>query len=116
MKIRFGYDLIYGVPSPAPMVLMLHSQPNSTQVLIRPDDMRVFPEVPLSFYFDSFGNSCTRLEAPAGTIRITADGIMEDSGMPEADLDMALLRGAGFSTVQFRRTDSLVDAILAIKN
>jgi transglutaminase-like putative cysteine protease len=84
MKIRFGYDLIYGVPSPAPMVLMLHSQPNSTQVLISPDDMRVFPEVPLSFYFDSFGNSCTRLEAPAGTIRITADGIMEDSGIPEA--------------------------------
>ena len=28
----------------------------------------------------------------------------------------ALLRGAGFSTVHFRRTDSLVDAILAIKN
>jgi acetylserotonin N-methyltransferase len=27
-----------------------------------------------------------------------------------------LLRGAGFSTVEFRRTDSLVDAILAIKN
>ena len=28
----------------------------------------------------------------------------------------ALLQGAGFSTVQFRRTDSLVDAILAVKN
>jgi len=28
----------------------------------------------------------------------------------------ALLRGVGFSTVQFRRTDSLVDAILAIKS
>ncbi len=28
----------------------------------------------------------------------------------------ALLRGAGFSTVQFRRTGSLVDAILAVKN
>jgi acetylserotonin N-methyltransferase len=28
----------------------------------------------------------------------------------------AVLRGAGFSTVQFRRTDSIVDAILAIKN
>ena len=28
----------------------------------------------------------------------------------------ALLRGAGFSTVQFRRTDSLVDAILAVKS
>jgi acetylserotonin N-methyltransferase len=28
----------------------------------------------------------------------------------------SLLRGAGFSTVQFRRTDSLVDAILAIKH
>jgi acetylserotonin O-methyltransferase len=28
----------------------------------------------------------------------------------------ALLQGAGFATVQFRRTDSLVDAILALKN
>jgi acetylserotonin N-methyltransferase len=28
----------------------------------------------------------------------------------------ALLRGVGFSAVQFRRTDSLVDAILATKS
>jgi transglutaminase-like putative cysteine protease len=85
MRIRFGYELVYGVPQPAPMVLMLHSQPNQTQVLVRPDVMRVFPEVPLAFYFDAFGNSCTRLEAPAGTLRITADGIMEDPGIPEPE-------------------------------
>jgi transglutaminase-like putative cysteine protease len=84
MKIRFGYDLIYAVPQPSPMVLMLHSQPNRLQRLIARDEMRVSPSIPLSFYTDGFGNTCTRLQAPAGNLRITADGILEDCGMPEA--------------------------------
>jgi transglutaminase-like putative cysteine protease len=84
MKIRFGYDLIYAVPQASPMILMLHSQPNPLQRLLMPDLMRVLPAVPLSFYIDGFGNQCTRLTAPAGTLRVTADAIIEDCGLPEA--------------------------------
>jgi transglutaminase-like putative cysteine protease len=84
MKIRFGYELIYGVPQSAPMVLMLHVQPSGTQRLIKPDSMVTYPQAPLCTYVDSFGNVCTRLEAPAGTLRVTGDGIMEDCGQPEA--------------------------------
>jgi transglutaminase-like putative cysteine protease len=83
MKIRFGYELVYGVPQPTPMILMLHSQPNYGQRLLQPDLMRTHPSVPLLFYADAFGNTCSRVDAPAGTLRVTADALMEDSGMPE---------------------------------
>jgi transglutaminase-like putative cysteine protease len=83
MKIRFGYELVYALSQPSPMVLMLHSQPGKIQCLIRPDVMRAEPELQLAFYTDCFGNTCTRLEAPAGTLRLTADAIMEDCGTPE---------------------------------
>ena len=83
MKIRFGYELVYAVRQPSPMILMLHSQPNRDQYVVKPDVMCTSPEVPLSFYTDPFGNTCTRLEAPAGSLRLTTDAIMEDCGTPE---------------------------------
>lgn len=90
MKIRFGYELIYGVPQPTPMIFTLHSQPSRSQRLVEPDVMRTHPELPLLFYPDAFGNTCTRLEAPAGLLRLTADGIMEDTGIPEPAHESAI--------------------------
>jgi transglutaminase-like putative cysteine protease len=83
MKIRFGYDLIYDSAQPTPMVLLLHAAPGPTQRLLIADSMRTDPHVPLVTYRDAFGNLCTRLEAPAGQIRLSADGLLEDSGLPE---------------------------------
>ena len=83
MKIRFGYELAYSVPWPTPMIFTLHCQPQGNQYLLRPDAMRTDPAIPLFFYLDAFGNTCTRLEAPAGLLSVTADGVMEDSGAPE---------------------------------
>jgi transglutaminase-like putative cysteine protease len=65
------------------MIFALHCQPQGSQRLIKPDVMCTEPAVPLSFYLDTFGNTCTRLEAPPGLLRVTADGVMEDSGAPE---------------------------------
>ncbi len=84
MKIRFGYELAYNVCQPTPMIFALHAQLKGTQRLLRPDEMRTEPAIPLSFYPDVFGNTCTRLEAPPGLLRVTADGIIEDCGVPEA--------------------------------
>jgi transglutaminase-like putative cysteine protease len=83
VKIRFGYELVYSVPQPTPMIFALHCQPQGGQQLVRPDIMRTDPGVPLYFYPDVFGNTCTRLEAPPGLLRVTSDGIMEDAGYPE---------------------------------
>lgn len=83
MKIRFGYELEFNCPHPTPMILMLHAHPSRIHDLIRPDDMRVEPHIPIKIYHDGFGNTCTRIEAPAGRVWLTADGVIEDSGLPE---------------------------------
>jgi transglutaminase-like putative cysteine protease len=83
VKIRFGYELVYSVPQQTPMIFTLHCQPQGSQHLVVPDIMRTEPAIPLFFYLDAFGNTGTRLEAPAGFLRVTADGVMEDCGSPE---------------------------------
>jgi transglutaminase-like putative cysteine protease len=85
MQIRFGYELIYECPQPTPMILMLHAHPSRVRDLVRADDMTLDPCVRATFYHDGYGNTCTRIEAPAGSMRITADGIIEDSGLPEPE-------------------------------
>jgi transglutaminase-like putative cysteine protease len=83
MKIRFGYELIYTCSQPMPMILMLHTHHSRSTDLLRPDRMITEPEVPLDIYADAFGNTCTRIVAPAGGIRITADGLIRDTGLPD---------------------------------
>lgn len=51
--------------------------------LIKADNMLTDPWVPLVLYRDGFGNWCTRLVAPAGRIRITADAVINDRGLPD---------------------------------
>jgi len=80
IKIRLGYDLIYGCPQPTPMILMLNVHPSRAGDIEVPDQVVTEPAVPLFPYLDSFGNRCTRLVAPPGQIRITSTGILRDSG------------------------------------
>ncbi|MFX4959692.1 hypothetical protein ABTC43_19950, partial [Acinetobacter baumannii] len=34
-------------------------------------------------YRDGFGNWCSRIVAPAGRVRLAADGLVRDSGLPD---------------------------------
>ena len=83
MKIRFGYEIAYSCPQPVPMILMLHAHSSRSSDLLRADCMSTHPEVPLDIYVDAFGNTCTRIVAPTGVIRITTDGLIHDDGMPD---------------------------------
>jgi transglutaminase-like putative cysteine protease len=83
MKIRFGYDITYNSYSGVPMVVLLSAQPNSTQWMVQRDDMVIEPYLPRTTYKDAFGNTCTRFICPAGVIRLRANGILEDTGLPE---------------------------------
>jgi transglutaminase-like putative cysteine protease len=85
MRIHFGYELVYSCLQPVPMILMLHVHPSRAQDLLRPDEMKITPPLAADTYRDVFGNICTRLVVPAGSIRITADALIEDSGLPEPE-------------------------------
>jgi transglutaminase-like putative cysteine protease len=88
LKIRFGCEIAYSCKGPTPMVLALTATPARSQRLLKRDVIQTQPKVPLTRFLDDFGNICTRFTAPAGVIRIRADGLLKDSGRPEiADWD-----------------------------
>ena len=84
MHIRLGYELIYQSPQPTPMILNLQVHYTRAADLVRADQMLTEPWVPLTLYRDGFGNWCTRLIAPPGQIRISADAVINDRGLPES--------------------------------
>ncbi len=83
MLIRLGYELIFDVPAPAPMLLMLDLDPAREYSIRRPGGLVIEPNVPVDRFLDQFGNRCTRIVAPAGRLRIWDDLIVEDSGLPD---------------------------------
>jgi transglutaminase-like putative cysteine protease len=84
MKIRVGFEIAYEFVAPTPMVLMLNVHPSREADLIKPDQLRTTPTLPMTRYVDAFGNICTRLVAPKGELQISADAVVADSGLPDA--------------------------------
>jgi transglutaminase-like putative cysteine protease len=83
MQIRAGYELIYQFPVPTPMILTLNIHHSRAADLLQPDHLMTDPAVPVSAYRDKFSNWCSRLVAPPGRMRLSADAIVRDSGVPE---------------------------------
>ncbi|HEY0264521.1 MAG TPA: transglutaminase family protein [Granulicella sp.] len=83
MLIRLGYDIQFSLPAPVSIVAMLHVHPSRRADLRQPDEMRTEPFLPVSRYQDSFGNLCSRIAAPAGSLSLSAEGLIEDSGAPD---------------------------------
>ena len=48
-----------------------------------PDYLTTSPSVPISPYRDVFGNWCSRIVAPADRMRLSANGVVRDSGLPD---------------------------------
>jgi transglutaminase-like putative cysteine protease len=84
MLIRIGYDIIFNHPAPTPMHLRLFVHPSRQPDLRDAETLNIYPFVPIERYTDQFGNSCGRILAMAGDIRFTRDGLIADSGLPDA--------------------------------
>lgn len=83
MKIRVGYELIYECPQPTPMILTLSIHYSRVSDIVIPDHLVADPPVPITAYRDSFGNWCSRIVAPEGLVRLSADALVRDSGEPD---------------------------------
>jgi transglutaminase-like putative cysteine protease len=83
MHIRVGYDIVHECPAPTPMLLMLSIRPERFADLVTPQVMTIEPAIARRDYLDDFGNLCTRIVAPAGSIRFKVDCIVADSGLPD---------------------------------
>jgi transglutaminase-like putative cysteine protease len=85
------------------MILNLQVHYTRSTDLVRADQITTEPWVPLTLYRDGFGNLCTRLVAPPGPIRITADGVVNDRGVPDR-----VVAGAQQISVERLPEDALV--------
>lgn len=83
MLIRLGYDIRFETLGIAPMIAMLNVHPSRVADLREPDRMNVDPPTPVDGYVDSFGNTCSRLVAHPGTLRLWNSTLIEDSGQPD---------------------------------
>jgi transglutaminase-like putative cysteine protease len=84
MQIRVGYELVYDCPQPTPMILTLHIHSTRVSDIVVPDHLITKPSIPITAYRDAFGNWCSRIVAPKGEIRLSADAVLNDMG--EADV------------------------------
>ena len=83
MLIRIGYDIVFDLPAPTPMLLLLYVHPSRVSRLRSPEILRVEPFVPIERFTDAFGNTCGRIVAQAGQLRLFRDGLIEDDGLPD---------------------------------
>src|SRR5271169_1781472 len=90
VKIRVGYELIYDFPQPTPVIMVLGTHFTRASDVITPDHLTTSPSVAISPYRDAFGNWCSRIVAPAGQMRLSADGVVRDSGLPDVVVPSAL--------------------------
>ena len=96
MQIRVGFEMIYDCPQPTPMIFNLNVHFTRVSDLVGRDDLVFDPPVPMAAYRDSFGNWCTRIVAPKGRTRVSADAIVNDSGAPDVIVPAgATASGAG---------------------
>ena len=90
MKLRVGYEIVYDFPQPTPMLIVLGTHFTRASDVIVPDYLTVDPAVPITPYRDMFGNWCSRLVAPAGRMRLAADGVVRDLGVPDPVVPSAI--------------------------
>ncbi len=83
MKIRVGYELIYDFLQPTPVIMVLGTHFTRASDVIVPDYLTTSPSVPIFPYRDIYGNWCSRIVAPPGRMRLSANGVIRDSGLPD---------------------------------
>lgn len=90
MRINAGYTISYDCAGFVPMLLTLSVHPSRRGDLETADWIKTTPAVEVRQYLDLFGNICSRVLAPPGRFELSADFIVEDSGLvddfaPEAE-------------------------------
>jgi transglutaminase-like putative cysteine protease len=83
MLIRLGYDIELQLSIPMTVIAVLNVHSSRSKDLREPDELEISPPANSEKYTDCFGNICTRIEAPAGPLRLCGSTLIEDSGTPD---------------------------------
>ena len=80
MLIRYGYEITINCGQPTALVCLLSINEERAADIRVPESTFTNPSVPVSTYYDMFGNLCRRMVAPTGDMTIWGDATSEDDG------------------------------------
>jgi transglutaminase-like putative cysteine protease len=83
MLIRVGFEIAFTFPEPTSLVLMLSLHPSVDSKVRTSEHLTVEPSVPISSYWDIYGNRCSRVFVTPGHTTFFSDAIVEDDGKPD---------------------------------
>ena len=83
MLIRVGYEFLYDVPSPAPMLLKLYLHPSQLSKVKKPEGLRIEPETAVEEFVYELGNRVGSLVFPAGRVRLWNEAVVSDNSQPD---------------------------------
>lgn len=83
MLIRAGYQIAIECSAETPLMALLSVHPSRQADLRSPAVISSSGSQPLTASIDEFGNLRTRTVAPAGTLNLNTDFLIEDSGLPD---------------------------------
>jgi len=89
--IKSEFDIQFQLPLDTAMLALLHLHPSLEPLLKTADKVRVQhvpfgnawetgTDLPVEEYLDAFGNRCSRFHAPAGSIRLSGENVIETEG------------------------------------
>jgi transglutaminase-like putative cysteine protease len=83
MLIRVGCEIEFDFPEPTAVILMLSLHPVRAPTIRGHEQLQVEPAVPVSQFFDTYGNRCGRAVVPAGHVTFRNEATVEDCGLPD---------------------------------
>jgi transglutaminase-like putative cysteine protease len=83
MLIRAGYQIALECNAETPLMALLSVHPSRQADLRSPAVISSSGPAPLVASIDEFGNLRTRTIAPAGTLKLSTDFLIQDSGLPD---------------------------------
>lgn len=72
MKLQGQSTLIYQIPQPVPVQMMLRPYRHDGQSVVK-EQFSIQPNVHFTEYLDTYGNQCQRATLPAGNVTITTE-------------------------------------------
>ncbi len=83
MLIRVGYEFLFDVPSPVPILLKLYLHPSQLEKVKKREELRIEPETAVEEFVDDFGNRVGRLVLPAGRVRLWNSAVVSNNSQPD---------------------------------
>jgi transglutaminase-like putative cysteine protease len=89
MLIKVGCQIEFVFPEPTALILLISLHPVRAATVRRYEHLQVDPLFPVTHFYDTYGNRCTRGVAPAGLVRFRNEAVVEDSGLTDLQVPNA---------------------------